>query len=300
MSKIMNQLHRTYSFIRNHPLGRRHTLRAISKWIGWQLRSRLVAGPHSVPYVGNTRLLVTSGMHGATGNIYCGLHEFEDMAFALHFLREGDLFVDIGANIGSYTILASGACGARTLAVEPSKEAADRLQANIALNGLMDNVRIHRYAVGSERGTVKFSEGLDCINHVVETRETAGTSEVPLETVDCLVNGKSPVLLKIDVEGYERSVLLGATETLARTTLLAVIVEVNGSGQRYGATNESVFEIMEGIGMTSITYDPLKRQICEGRALQRSSGNVVFIRDQKVVQARLASAPQRRVLGSMI
>jgi hypothetical protein len=42
-----------------------------------------------------------------SGNIYAGLHEFGDMAFVLHFLRAGDLFADVGANIGSYTVLAS-------------------------------------------------------------------------------------------------------------------------------------------------------------------------------------------------
>ena len=47
-------------------------------------------------------------MTGATGNIYCGLYEFLDMAFLLHFLRNGDLFGDIGSNIGSYTVLATG------------------------------------------------------------------------------------------------------------------------------------------------------------------------------------------------
>jgi hypothetical protein len=36
-----------------------------------------------------------------TGNIYCGLHEFADMGFVLHFLRPGDLFVDVGANIAA-------------------------------------------------------------------------------------------------------------------------------------------------------------------------------------------------------
>lgn len=47
-------------------------------------------------------------MTGATGNWYCGLQEYEDMSFVLHALRPGDLFVDVGANIGSYSILAAG------------------------------------------------------------------------------------------------------------------------------------------------------------------------------------------------
>jgi hypothetical protein len=40
-------------------------------------------------------------MTGATQNLYCELHEYNDMAFLLHFLREEDSFADVGANIGS-------------------------------------------------------------------------------------------------------------------------------------------------------------------------------------------------------
>ena len=45
--------------------------------------------------------MARKGMTGASGNIYFGLHEFEEMGFLLHFLREEDLFIDIGAYIGS-------------------------------------------------------------------------------------------------------------------------------------------------------------------------------------------------------
>lgn len=89
----MNSLQATYEFIRNHPLGSRPKLRATNNCLGWQLRSRMRPGPHAVSFVGDTRLLVSCGMHGATGNIYCGLHEFEDMALVMHFLRPSDLWL---------------------------------------------------------------------------------------------------------------------------------------------------------------------------------------------------------------
>src|SRR5262249_8696404 len=75
------------------------------------------------PWIANQKLVVQRGMMGATGNIYVGLIEFTDMMFLLHFLRRGDLFFDIGANVGTYTVLASGVCGAKTWAFEPDKDA---------------------------------------------------------------------------------------------------------------------------------------------------------------------------------
>ncbi len=79
----------TYRFIANHPLTRDHKIHAMSRWLRWQFGSRVLGWPVVVPFVGDTRLLARPGMTGATGNIYCGLHEFEDMAFVLHFLRSG-------------------------------------------------------------------------------------------------------------------------------------------------------------------------------------------------------------------
>jgi hypothetical protein len=67
--------------------------------------------------------LSLKGLTGATGNWYCGLDAFEDMAFLLHFMREEDLFVDVGANIGSYTILAGNEVGAETIEIEPITDA---------------------------------------------------------------------------------------------------------------------------------------------------------------------------------
>jgi hypothetical protein len=87
-------------------------------------------------------------MTGATGNIYSGLHEFEDMGFLLHFLRPDDLFVDIGANIGSYTILASAAIGAATIAFEPVPDTHEWLRLNVAINNVDNKVERRREALG--------------------------------------------------------------------------------------------------------------------------------------------------------
>lgn len=104
------------AFIVRHPLSSKHPLRALIRYADWQMRSRL-KGEIVFEWVAGSRLIVRRGMTGATGNIYCGLHEYRDMAFLLHLLRADDLFVDIGANIGSYTILASAVCGARAITI---------------------------------------------------------------------------------------------------------------------------------------------------------------------------------------
>jgi hypothetical protein len=70
-----------------------------------------------VPFVDDTKLLADPAMgmarYGSYGAVFvCGLTEFEDMGFALHLLTDEDLFGDIGANVGFYSVLASGVRGA--------------------------------------------------------------------------------------------------------------------------------------------------------------------------------------------
>jgi Met-10+ like-protein len=116
-------------------------------------------------------------MHGATGNIYCGLHEFAEMAFTLHLLRPGDLFADIGANVGSYTVLAAGVCGARVVAVEPGPAAGAALAKNIALNRLGDRVSVAAVALGTPLESWRSARG--------KTRPTTFLARVTRTTRRC-------------------------------------------------------------------------------------------------------------------
>jgi FkbM family methyltransferase len=68
-------------------------------------------------------------------------------------LAPGDLVVDIGANMGSYTMLASKIRGARTIAVEPDPDTAPALRRNIEVNAIGDRVRVAEAALGAMEGT---------------------------------------------------------------------------------------------------------------------------------------------------
>src|SRR5215472_2949364 len=155
---------RSLNFIARHPLNLRGPWRALWRFTSWQIATRLGAASIAVPFVDDTRLLVARGMHGATGNVYCGLHEFEDMAFVLHALRPEELFVDVGANVGSYSVLAAGVVGAAALAFEPAARSYAALIDNLRLNNLESRVAARRAGVGAEAGQLRFTTGLDTVN----------------------------------------------------------------------------------------------------------------------------------------
>jgi len=235
-------------------------------------------------------------MTGATGNWYCGLHEVNDMAFVLHLLRESDHFLDVGANIGSYTILASEA-GARVTAVEPIPSTFAHLERNITLNGFTNRVRTCQMGLSDQTSTLRFTSDLGSVNHVLVEGEDGPSIEVPVSRLDELVGEDIPVLIKIDVEGHERAVLRGAARTLANSPLLAVIMETDSSGARYGVRDEELIKIMRGHGFEPYGYDPFVRRLINA---EKSYGNTLFVRDRVVIEARVASARRFKLINGDI
>ncbi len=280
-------LARTLRFVTRHPLTRNDPLAAVARFARWQVESRL-RDEVEVRWIDGARLAVRRGMTGATGNIYCGLHEFADMAFLLHLLRAGDLFVDVGANIGSYTVLASKLCGARTHAFEPDPDTACALQRNIQLNGVERLATVHVCALGSRVGEVAFTVGLDTMNRVSADADNAAR-RVPLTTLDTILAGAAPTLIKLDVEGYEEEVLGGAHEALHAPSLLAVETELR---------SPRVDALLSEAGFSAANYRPFERRLC----CEPSAGaaNALYVRDRDRIDARLAASPRRSVLGRLV
>lgn len=134
-------------------------------------------------------------------------------------------FVDVGANIGAYSVLMSPAVDS-IIAFEANPMAADEMQKNLDLNGIA--ATLHRKVATDKVGSVTFGKvsRLAGNSAVVETaghdgfRETTETEAVTLDSV--LEGCAEPLALKVDVEGHEHQVLAGATETLIRPCVIQI------------------------------------------------------------------------------
>jgi FkbM family methyltransferase len=281
-----------------HPLTKGNRIGAFYRFLTWQISSRLNKGPIVYDWIDGCKFYVRRGEVALTQNMYAGLMEFEDMGFLLHFVRSGDLFVDVGANVGSYSILACGARGARGYAIEPVPSTYERLINNMRLNQIESRVKCLNIGIGSERGTIQFTSNMDATNHALpvgSTDQNAVSAEVyPLD--DVLVN-ESPILMKVDVEGYETLMVEGAEATLKKESLQAVIIELNGMGNRYGWDDALIVDRMIDIGLNPYTYDPLQRKLFSLHGKNSTSGNTLFVRDEAFVLERVRSAQPVTVLG---
>lgn len=186
--------------------------------------------------------------------LFQGYFEYQESLFIRRLLKPGDLFVDIGANIGWHSMLAAARVGStgRVVAFEPATQAFLRLTRNIDLNRF---TQIEAFHFGlSDRDAVFDIYPCEEANSGANSLYGAGT---PIERVqvrpgDEVVNelGISAIdLCKIDVEGAELDVLAGLTETLRKRLIRALMIEINPESlTRAGRSADELIAMLAGHG----------------------------------------------------
>ena len=165
--------------------------------------------------------------------------EIED--FVYDYLKNGDTFVDVGSNIGLITLTAALKVGSgEVYSIEPHPTIFLNLKGNIELNNF-NNIHIFNTALGNKNGKINFSNSRsDSMNSILE--DNSGIS-VPICKLDDLSIGSSIALIKIDVEGYEKFVLLGSSNYL-KITKCVVFESIEKLYKKYNYTHEDVFNIL--------------------------------------------------------
>jgi FkbM family methyltransferase len=163
-------------------------------------------------------------------------YEPKTLAFILKWLRNGGVFIDVGANIGGYTVRCAKT--ALVYALEPHPRNFHLLELNTKINQRQNNVKAFKMAAGSYSGKGKLAisnyHGRHSLVHLQEEAIQKGYSaiEVDVITLDSILANENHIdVIKIDVEGTEHLVLKGAKETLKRTEV--VIVEAICSSSFY-------------------------------------------------------------------
>jgi FkbM family methyltransferase len=296
LSSRLAELPKTLRDLLRHPINRGHKLAALQRYLKWQVSSRLAPGPVAVELVAGARVLVRPGMPGAQDAVCFGLHEFEEMAFVLHALLPGDLFVDCGASSGTYAVLAAGGAGAHCLAYEPLELAAD-----IGLNGLQERISQRRAGLGAKAGRLRMTTREGECNHVTRDHEpwAEGTLWVPVEALDdALAAETRPFIVKLSVEGFELPVLRGGRHALAKPNALAVIARVDEACEGYGFTPGEFDEEIRTLGFEPVAYQPFRRRLSDLDWRDSRAAHILYVKNRPVVAGRVAAAPLRRVLGT--
>lgn len=249
-----------------HPANQGHVLAAVTQYFTWQVSKRLGVRYWDIPFHG-LKLRCHRDSHSASAALYfSGMPDYREMTFMKRYLRPGDTFVDVGANVGVYTLLASALVGAAGTvhAFEPSLTTARRLRENIELNQLA-NVRVQQFALSDQEGTAQLDIGCDdCIASLVPhggSATTAHQSDVKCATLDSLMPDLQAAMAKLDVEGAEPLVIRGARGLLAKGVPPVIQIEMGGYCRKFGfETHDFITELAEQ-GYDTGYYDELTNRI---------------------------------------
>jgi FkbM family methyltransferase len=175
-------------------------------------------------------------------------------------LLPGAFFVDVGANIGLYTVAAGYAVGrsGHVLAVEPTPRTAEVLAQNVRLNGLMELgvVTIAQVAAGEAPGRARLATHIEDSGHnsLYPTGDEDEDVEVDVVPLDDLVPEGSQVdVVKIDVEGAELAVLRGMRHMAAANPNIVVFAEL--AQEHLARAGTSVEGLLAGAIELGWSYD---------------------------------------------
>lgn len=276
-------------FIFNHPLNQENRFGALLKFVRWQVASRIGAYSALVDWVDNVQIIVRRGEAGITGNFYCGLMELEDMCFLLHYLRETDEFFDVGANVGAYTLLASGVVGARSIAFEPLPDTFDRLRRHTIINDICGLTKLENKGIGKLSESLNFTNDLNCMNRVSHDPSDEAVTRVDVVSLDEYHTPTKGTVIKIDVEGYEAFVLEGGQRFLSNKNVDVIIMETNQSGLSFGFDDSDLDSSVKSFGFLPVSYDPFKRTMKQ-RDTCNPRGNTIYVRDFEAALSRCQKA----------
>lgn len=181
------------------------------------------------------------------------------MEFLQEKLSAGDVVYDVGSNIGLYAVLLGKMVGesGSVIGFEPEQKNYDHLLQNLSLNSL-HNVHIHRVALGDCDGEGKLYHGDDLLfANLLNPREKGASYEVvKIMEGDGFRKAENlpvPRVVKIDVEGYEYSVLKGLKQTLQSPACQFVSCEVHPTLLPKGVTPEEVLDLLRSCGFNQVS-----------------------------------------------
>ncbi len=229
--------------VANHPANAAQRARSLARVLRFQLRGRLLRRPTAVSYGEHSKVIARFDDGASRRAASSPLPDFAEMRTWQRHLGPGDLFVDVGASVGLYSIIAAEQ-GAELICLEPLPRAREQLVENLALNGY--DAEVVPKAVADQPGTMNLG-GVDAQR--VHLSSDGDGITVDVDTLDSVIGERRVSGLKIDVEGAERRVLLGAHRLLTDQRVDLIQLEWNDMAQvNFGEDREPVAALLEAAG----------------------------------------------------
>lgn len=285
--KIFKKLKKRYDEFKKHPVTSSFPFGAICRYVFFNIKV-LFFKECNYEWINGLRFIARKGDAGIVSNIYHGLYEFEDSIFLLHYTNSDDVFFDIGANLGHYSIILSGSKNCASYSFEPVPDTFIQLRRQVFLNNLNDKISIFNLGFSNQTGFLNFSTDKGVMNHIVFNQDI-NSIQIPVTTLDDWCLKVQPTVMKIDVEGFEKFVIEGGAQTFGNNKLKVILIEFNKSGEKFGVSDEEVFQRLLVYGFKPYYYNHKTKELFLLEKYNLNKFNTLMIRDLAYVQKQLQS-----------
>ncbi len=243
-------------FALDHPANQSRRMRTVLRWSLHNLRRRVAPWQViSVPF-GPTTVVGPVGhpVVSLVRYVYGGLYDHDAFHALMTLLGPGDTFIDVGASIGAYSVLAGSVVGPQGLvvAVEPAPQELPHLRSN--LGRIASRTVVVTTALADERRSVRLRGG-STLQHLEEAR---GTASSVTSTLDEVLSGldfdERRSFAKIDVEGWDSAVVAGGRAWLARRPI-GLLLEANGLECRSPVAWSELVALVHNAGLRFVWPD---------------------------------------------
>jgi FkbM family methyltransferase len=253
---IARDLKQVYS----HPYNKQHKVFALWRYIKYLMLKAKGTAKIQLHVWGNRNLFWYKDSKQGTWLLFNYIIDWEEYKLIEHIAKPDSTIVDVGANVGYYTLWASRFNDkGKVYSFEPNDINFQRLSENVNSNPSVKHVVPVKNAVSNKCGTVSMTNELDTLNHIVDDGSITGngTVEVVCVTLDHFADTnhiEQIDYLKIDVEGFEFEVLSGAQKMLAANRIGIIQVEINNALDNSGHTSQQLLNLFATHGYSLCSY----------------------------------------------
>ena len=215
--------------------------------------------------------------------------DWEEFLLISRYIRPDDEVFDIGANMGLYSVwMSKFISSGRIHSFEPDTANFKRLQKSIVLNNLQHLVIANNIALSDLDGQLGFTTGLDIENHIIDQPDS-NTEMVESQRIDSYMkfkNIQNIAYVKIDVEGFEYSVLKGANTNLLNKNIDIIQLEINSSIRNSGKTIHDLLELIDHYYYTLCRYDVDANELIK-TAFAEEKENYFAVNNMELINIKL-------------
>lgn len=245
---------------------------ALGRFLTWKFIRVFKVKNYLRRFWGNRKINIQYDSFHAMWLMYNYWVDWAEFNLIKNYIRSGDVAVDVGANIGYYSLWMSKFTGpsGKVIAFEPDIINYGRLIGNIGVNQLSGDIEAVKKAAGNIDGDIFFTIGMDGGNHIAQGNNinSIQVGSIKLDSFFIQKNIDHIVYMKVDVEGFELEVLKGCQRYLENKKIEIIQLEINKTLSNSGATVKELLSLLDkhkyslcSYNVTTNLLEPVKYSI---------------------------------------